>query len=314
MSSFIAAGTAYSSFGINTVPFFFFYSMFGFQRIGDLIWAAQDAQARGFLIGATAGRTTLAGEGLQHQDGHSHILAYGSPAIHAYDPAFGYEIAVIVREGLRRMLEEGEPVMYYLTVTNEFYKMPAMPDEVEEGILKGMYKVRSSANSRAKVKAHLMGSGAILNEALEAQKILEEDYDVPADVWSVTSYKNLYWEGIETERYNVRHPGKDRRLSYLEEQFADAKGVFVAASDYLKALPASIAKWIPGPTVVLGTDGFGRSDTRQALRDFFEVDARHFAFAALSEMARHDRVKASVVKKAAKNLEIDPEKINPLIG
>ncbi len=312
MSSFIAAGTAYSSFGINMVPFFFFYSMFGFQRIGDLIWAAQDAQARGFLIGATSGRTTLAGEGLQHQDGHSHMLAYGSPTIQAYDPAFGYEIAVIVREGLRRMLEEGDPVMYYLTVTNEFYKMPAMPENVEEGILKGMYKFRPSANSRAKVKAHLMGSGAILNEALEAQKILEEEYDVPADVWSVTSYKNLYWDGIETERDNIRHPGADRRPSFVAQQFADEKGVYVAASDYLKALPASIAKWVPGPMVVLGTDGFGRSDTRKALRDFFEVDARHIAFAALSEMARQKRVKASVVKKAVKKLEIDPEKANPL--
>ncbi|MCF8079882.1 MAG: pyruvate dehydrogenase (acetyl-transferring), homodimeric type [Desulfobacterales bacterium] len=314
MSSFIAAGTAYSSFGINMVPFFFFYSMFGFQRIGDLIWAAGDAQARGFLIGATSGRTTLAGEGLQHQDGHSHMLAYGSPTIQAYDPAFGYEIAVIVREGLRRMLEEGDPVMYYLTVTNEFYKMPAMPENVEEGILKGMYKFRPSANSRAKVKAHLMGSGAILNEALEAQKILEEEYDVPADVWSVTSYKNLYWDGIETERDNIRHPGEDRRPSFVAQQFAEEKGVYVAASDYLKALPASIAKWVPGPMVVLGTDGFGRSDTRKALRDFFEVDARHIAFAALSEMARQKRVKASVVKKAVKKLEIDPEKINPLIG
>jgi len=313
MSSFIAAGTAYSSFGINMVPFFFFYSMFGFQRIGDLIWAAQDAQARGFLIGATSGRTTLAGEGLQHQDGHSHMLAYGSPTIQAYDPAFGYEIAVIVREGLRRMLEEGDPVMYYLTVTNEFYKMPAMPENVEEGILKGMYKFRPSANSRAKVKAHLMGSGAILNEALEAQKVLEEEYDVPADVWSVTSYKNLYWDGIETERDNIRRPGEDRRPSFVAQQFAEEKGVYVAASDYLKALPASIAKWVPGPMAVLGTDGFGRSDTRKALRDFFEVDARHIAFAALSEMARQKRVKASVVKKAVKKLEIDPEKINPLI-
>jgi len=212
------------------------------------------------------------------------------------------------------MLEEGDPVMYYLTVTNEFYKMPAMPENVEEGILKGMYKFRPSANSRAKVKAHLMGSGAILNEALEAQKILEEEYDVPADVWSVTSYKNLYWDGIETERDHIRHPGEDRRPCFVAQQFAEEKGVYVAASDYLKALPASIAKWVPGPMVVLGTDGFGRSDTRKALRDFFEVDARHIAFAALSEMARQKRVKASVVKKAVKKLEIDPEKINPLIG
>ncbi len=314
MSSFIAAGTAYSTFGINMVPFFFFYSMFGFQRIGDLIWAAGDIQARGFLLGATAGRTTLAGEGLQHQDGHTHMLAYGNPSILAYDPAFAYELAVIVREGLRRMLEEGENIVYYLTIMNEFYRMPAMPENAEEGILKGLYKFRGSNNKRAKIKAHLFGSGTILNEALKAQEILENDYGVAADVWSVTSYKNLYWDAIDTERWNFLHPEQEPRRSYLQQQLVDEKGAFVAASDYLKALPASIAKWLPGPSILLGTDGYGRSDTRASLRDFFEVDARHIAYAALGVLAREKRVKMSLVKDACKKLDIEPERSNPLFN
>jgi pyruvate dehydrogenase E1 component len=312
MSSFIAAGTAYSTFGINMVPFFFFYSMFGFQRIGDLIWASGDAQTRGFLLGATAGRTTLAGEGLQHQDGHSHILTYGNPSVLAYDPAFAYEVAVIVREGMRRMLEEGENIVYYLTIMNEIYKMPAMPDNVEEGILKGMYKFRASDNKRAKIKAHLFGSGSILNEALKAQALLENDYGVAADVWSVTSYKNLYWDATDTERWNFLHPDREPKLSYLQQQLVDEKGVFITASDYLKALPGSIAKWLPGTTILLGTDGYGRSDTRDCLRDFFEVDARHIAYAALGALAREKRLKMSLVKKARKQLDIDTEKTNPL--
>lgn len=314
MSSFIAAGTAYSAFGINMVPFFFFYSMFGFQRIGDLIWAAGDMQARGFLLGATAGRTTLAGEGLQHQDGHTHMLAYGNPSILAYDPAFAYELAVIVREGLRRMLEEGQNIVYYLTIMNEFYKMPAMPKNAEEGILKGLYKFRSAGNKRAKIKAHLFGSGTILNEALKAQELLENDYGVSADVWSVTSYKNLYWDAMDTERWNFLHPDRDPKLSYLQQQLVDEKGVFVAASDYLKALPATIAKWLPGTSILLGTDGYGRSDTRASLRDFFEVDARHIAYAALAAMAQEKRVKVSLVQKARKNLDISPERPNPLFN
>jgi pyruvate dehydrogenase E1 component len=314
MSSFIAAGTAYSTFGINMVPFFFFYSMFGFQRIGDLIWASGDAQTRGFLLGATAGRTTLAGEGLQHQDGHSHILAYGNPSVLAYDPAFAYEVAVIVREGMRRMLEEGENIVYYLTITNEFYKMPAMPENVEEGILKGMYKFRASDNKRTKIKAHLFGSGTILNEALKAQALLENDYGVAADVWSVTSYKNLYWDATDIERWNFLHPDREPKLSYLQKQLVNEKGVFITASDYLKALPGSIAKWLPGTTILLGTDGYGRSDTRDCLRDFFEVDARHIGYAALGALAREKRIKMSLVKKARKQLDIDAEKTNPLFS
>jgi pyruvate dehydrogenase E1 component len=311
MSSFIAAGTAYATHGLNTVPLFFFYSMFGFQRIGDLIWAAGDAQARGFLLGATAGRTTLAGEGLQHQDGHSHLLAYPSPSVLAYDPAFAYEIAVIVREGLRRMLEEGENLIYYLTIMNEFYRMPPKPEGADAGILKGIYRFRPASGKDARAKTHLLGSGTILNEALKAQELLESDFGVAADVWSVTSYKNLYWDAIETERWNLLHPQERPKRSYLETQLADEKGVFVAASDYLKALPGSIAKWVPGPMVLLGTDGYGRSDSRSALRDFFEVDARHIAFASLGALARAKRVKPAVVEKARRQLEIDPGKASP---
>ena len=314
MSSFVAAGTAHSTFGINMVPFFFFYSMFGFQRIGDLIWAAGDARTRGFLLGATAGRTTLAGEGLQHQDGHSHILAYPNPSVRAYDPAFAYELAVIVREGLRRMLEDGESIIYYLTIMNEFYKMPAMPEGVEEDIINGLYRYRASENKRAKIKAHLFGSGAILNEAIKAREILENDYDVAADVWSVTSYKNLYWDAIETERWNLLHPDKEPRAAFLEKKLAKEKGVFIAASDYLKALPASIAKWLPGSVTLLGTDGYGRSETREVLREFFEVNARYIAFAALSAMARENRIKTELVKKARKQLDIDPERISALFS
>jgi pyruvate dehydrogenase E1 component len=314
MASFIAAGTAYSTFDINMVPFFFFYSMFGFQRIGDMIWAAGDIQARGFLLGATAGRTTLAGEGLQHQDGNSHILALPNPSLLAYDPAFAFEIAVIVREGLRRMLEEGENLVYYLTITNEFYPMPEMPTGVEEGILKGIYKFSPSALKKPKARAHLLGSGAILNECLKARDILEADYDVAADVWSVTSYKNLYWDAQDTERINRLNPEKKLRPSFLQQQTNGESGVFVAASDYLKALPESIARQLPGPVVVLGTDGYGRSETREALRDFFEVDARHIAFAALAALAREKTIPMATVKKARKAFKIDPERSNPLFA
>ena len=312
MASFIAAGTAYSTFDINMVPFFFFYSMFGFQRIGDLIWAAGDVQARGFLLGATAGRTTLAGEGLQHQDGHSHVLALPNPSLLAYDPAFAYEIAVIVCEGLRRMLEAGENLVYYLTITNEFYPMPEMPDGVEEGILRGIYRFRLSTSKQRKAYANLLGSGAILNECFKAAQMLETDYDVAADVWSVTSYKQLYWDVQETERWNRLNPEKKPRRSFLQQQTAGASGVFVAASDYLKVLPGCIGRHLPGPLVSLGTDGYGRSETREALRDFFEVDARHIAFAALSALAREGRVSTAVVKKARKTLKINPGRLNPL--
>ncbi len=311
MSSFIAAGTAYSTFGVNMIPFYFFYSMFGFQRIGDLIWAAGDAQARGFLLGATAGRTTLAGEGLQHQDGHSHVLALTNPSVEAYDPGFAYEVAIIVRDGLRRMLEDGDNVVYYLTLMNEFYAMPPMPKNAETGILKGLYRFRGAENKRARIRAHLLGSGSILNEALRAQQILEADYGVATDVWSVTSYKKLYEDAVDTERWNLRHPHRAPRKSFIEEQLTGSQGIFVAASDYLKALPAMIAKWVPGRLLLLGTDGYGRSESRAALRDFFEVDARHIAYTALCGLAAEKRVEAAVLKKARKALEIDPAKLNP---
>jgi pyruvate dehydrogenase E1 component len=311
MSSFIAAGTAYSSFGINMIPFFLFYSMFGFQRIGDLIWAAGDSQARGFLLGGTAGRTTLAGEGLQHQDGHSHLLAYANPSVVAYDPAFAYEVAVIVREGLRRMLEVGENIIYYLTVMNETYPMPPMPDNVEEGILKGMYRFRESEIKGREFKVHLLGSGAILNEVLKAQKMLEHDYDLAVDVWSVTSYKNLYIDATDTARKNMLFPEKKPELPYVARLLENEKGVFVAASDYLKTLPASISSSVPGPFICLGTDGYGRSDTRKALRRYFEVDAHHIVFAALSAMAREEQIPLSVIEKARGELDINPDKINP---
>ena len=314
MSSFVAAGTAYSTFGTNMVPFYLFYSMFGFQRIGDLIWAAGDAQARGFLLGATAGRTTLSGEGLQHQDGHSHLLALANPSVEAYDPAFAYEVAVIVQEGLRRMLEDGENVIYYLTLMNEFYTMPTIPKGAEEGILKGLYKFQASENRRAQVKAHLLGSGTLLNQACEAQRILENDYGVAADVWSVTSYKRLYGDAVDTERWNLRHPDQSARQSFIETQLGREKGVFVAASDYLKVLPAAIAKWVPGPLLLLGTDGYGRSESRAALRDFFEVDARHIAYTALCGLAREKRIKTSLVDEARQKLAIDPDKLNPRLN
>ncbi|MGH7453819.1 MAG: transketolase-like TK C-terminal-containing protein, partial [bacterium] len=314
MSSFIAAGTAYSTHGINTIPFFIYYSMFGFQRIGDLIWAASDMRARGFLVGGTAGRTTLAGEGLQHQDGHSHLLAYPYPTVKAYDPAFAYELAVIIQDGIRRMYEEQENVFYYLTIMNEAYAQPPMPEGVKEGILKGIYQFKASEKRNAKLHAQLLGSGAILNKVIAAQKILEEQYHVAADVWSVTSYKELHRDALMAERWNMLHPGEKAQIPYVSQALNGAKGVFVAASDYVKALPESISKWLPGPLISLGTDGFGRSDGRRQLRDFFEVDERYITLAALYGLAREEKIKPEVLKKAIQDLEIDPEKANPTVS
>ncbi len=314
MSSFIAAGTSYATHGVPMIPFFSYYSMFGFQRIGDLAWSAGDAQAKGFLMGGTAGRTTLAGEGLQHTDGHSHVLALPIPNLKAYDPAYAYEMATIIRDGLKRMYEDKETLFYYITMMNEQYKMPAMPegDGIEEGILRGIYKFRASDSSARKKKAHLFGSGTILNETREAARILEEDFDIAADVWSVTSYKELYMDCTDAFRENMRNPGGKRRKSFLEQQLEGEDGVHVAATDYMKVLPAMIAKWIPGRYAFLGTDGYGRSDHRAELRDFFEVDARHIAFAALSELAEDGRIPQSAAKEAAKKLEIDRKKPNPV--
>ena len=311
MSSFIAAGSAYATHGINTIPFFIYYSMFGMQRIGDLIWLAGDMRVKGFMVGGTAGRTTLNGEGLQHEDGHSHLLAYPVPNLEAYDPAFGYEIATIVREGMRRMYTEQEDIFYYITIENDTYQMPAMPEGVEEGILKGMYRFKASTKKRTRLKAHLFGSGAIINSALEAQQILEDEYKVSTDVWSITSYKALHRDALDTERWNRMHPGEKQRLSYIEQCLEKERGVYVMSSDYVKALPESIARWFPNPPVTLGTDGFGRSESREALRDHFEVDARFITLGALSALAREGQIEYDVVKKAMKSSAIDPDKANP---
>ena len=314
VSSFIAAGTAYSTHGVNTIPFFIFYSMFGLQRIGDLVWAGADSRTRGFLIGGTSGRTTLAGEGLQHQDGNSHLLAYPVPNLLAYDPAFAYEIAVIIEDGIRRMYKEQESVFYYLTVMNEPYAQPAMPEGAEEGILRGMYRFRTSDKKNAKLRAQLFGSGAILREALQAQETLEKEYDVAADVWSVTSYKELYKDGHECERWNLLRAHEKPRVPYVTQCLEDAPGVFVAASDYVKALPDSIERWFPRPLVSLGTDGFGRSESRSGLRNFFEVDARFITLATLAALAREGKIKPEVVRKAMKDFGISSEKPNPIFS
>ena len=316
MSSFIAAGTAYSNHGINTIPFFIYYSMFGFQRIGDLIWAAADQRVRGFLLGGTAGRTTLAGEGLQHQDGHSHVLALSVPNLLAYDPAFAYEIAIIIQDGIKRMYVDQESIFYYLTVGNEPLPMPAMPEgqEVREGILKGLYRFKASEKKDAKLRAQLFGSGSIMFEVLKAQQILEEKYGVAANVWSVTSYKALYRDGNDCERWNMLHPGAEPRVPFVTQKLKDASGVFVAASDYMKVLPESIAQWVPRRLVSLGTDGFGRSENRASLRDFFEVDAKHIVLATLNALAGEKQVKLEVVQQAIKDLGINPEKANPAIS
>jgi pyruvate dehydrogenase E1 component len=314
LSSFIAAGTAYASHGVNTIPFFIFYSMFGFQRIGDLIWAAADSRTRGFMLGGTSGRTTLAGEGLQHQDGNSQLLAYPVPNLVSYDPAFAYEIAVVIEDGIRRMYVNQESIFYYLTVMNEQYAMPAMPDGAREGILKGLYRFRASSKPDAKLRAQLFGSGAILPEVIKAQEILESKYDVGADVWSVTSYGELYREGHAVERWNLLHPGQKPQVPYVSKALANAPGVLVAASDYVKALPDSIDRWLPRPLVTLGTDGFGRSESRASLREFFEVDYRYVIVGTLAALARDGKIPASIVEQAMKAHDINPEKPNPTVS
>ncbi len=312
MASFIAAGTAYATRGINTIPFFIFYSMFGFQRVGDLIWAAADSRCRGFLLGGTAGRTTLAGEGLQHQDGQSHLLAYPVPNLLAYDPAYAYELAVIIEDGIRRMYVEGESVFYYLTVENQPYAMPKMPDGAREGILKGLYPLRPASGTRSH-RAQLLASGAILREALEAQTLLE-GYDVAADVWSVTSWAQLYRDGHACDRWNMLHPLGPPRQPYVTQCLGSTPGVVVAASDYVKALPDSLSQWLDTRLVALGTDGFGRSDTREALREFFEVDARFITVATLGALARDGIVSPEAVVQAIGDLGIDPEKADPAVS
>jgi len=305
----MAAGTAYSNHGINMVPFFIFYSMFGFQRVGDFIWAAGDMQTRGFLMGATAGRTTLAGEGLQHQDGHSQLVSTTVPNCVAYDPAFAYELAVIIHDGLRRMFVEQERIFYYITVMNENYAQPAMPKGVEAGILKGGYLLQTGG--RGKVRATLLGSGTILRECLAAAKILENDYGIPADVLSVTSFSELRREALECERWNLLHPQEQPRIPYVRQMLQGRDGPVVAATDYMRTVPDQIRQWVKGRYDTLGTDGYGRSDSRAALRRFFEVDRNYIAVAALKALADEGRVDVATVDKAIKALGIDPAKPVP---
>ncbi|HZL13524.1 MAG TPA: pyruvate dehydrogenase (acetyl-transferring), homodimeric type, partial [Verrucomicrobiae bacterium] len=312
MASFIAAGTSYATHGVPTIPFYIYYSMFGPQRVGDLFWLAGDIRAKGFLLGATAGRTTLNGEGLQHQDGHSLLHASTIPTCLPYDPAFGYELAVIIADGMRRMYVEGEEIFYYLSLYNENHAMPPMPDGVQDGILKGLYKFKPGTEGK-KIKAHIFGSGPIIQSALRAQEILAERYDVSADVWSATSYKLLRTDAIRCQRWNMLHPTESPKKSYMENLLAKEQGAFIAVSDNIRTVPDQIAPWVPGGLFTLGTDGFGRSDTRGRLRRFFEVDAESVVIGTLYALAEKNLIGREVVAQAIKDLGVDPEKIQPQI-
>jgi pyruvate dehydrogenase E1 component len=308
--SWIAAATAYSNHNVQMIPFYIYYSMFGFQRVGDFAWAGGDMRARGFLIGGTAGRTTLAGEGLQHQDGHSLLTATTIPNCRAYDPCYGYELAVIIQDGLRRMCREQESVFYYIACMNENYVHPAMPEGAEEGIVKGMYRLKQGG--RGKMRVQLLGSGTILREVIAAGEMLEREFKVPADVWSVTSFSELRRHALAVDRWNERHPDATPRESYVESCFAKQTGPFVAATDYIKTVADQIRQWVPGAYRVLGTDGFGRSDGRAALRDFFEVDRRSIVVAALKVLADQGALEAKDVAGAIAKYGIDPDKADPV--
>jgi len=312
MSSWIAAATSYSSHAVNTIPFYIYYSMFGFQRIGDLAWAAGDMQARGFLIGATAGRTTLAGEGLQHQDGHGLVMAGTIPNCISYDPTFNYELAVIVQDGLRRMYSEQENVFYYVTTMNENYTHPALPKGAEQGIIKGLYLFRSGGKKKRKVQ--LMGSGTILREVIAAAELLENDWAVDADIWSATSFNELTREAQDIDRWNRLHPLEDPKIPYVEQCMKGRRGPVIVATDYIRTYADQIRKWIPGRYEVLGTDGFGRSDTRAQLRKHFEVNRYHVTVAALKALADEGQLPAGKVAEAITKYSINPEKINPLFA
>jgi len=315
MSSFIAAGTSYATHGVPMIPLFIYYSMFGFQRIGDLIWAACDCRAKGFLLGGTAGRTTLAGEGLQHQDGHSHLFAMAYPTVRAYDPAFVYETTVIMLDGLERMYAKGEDWIYYITVYNENYEMPPMPPGCEEGILKGMYRLKDVAATGKPVAANLppvqlLGSGAILREVIRAADLLSEHWGIASTVWSVTSWKELRREAQACRRWNMLHPEETQKKSYLAETIDSVEGVFVAASDHVRAVQEQLDPWIPGGLFALGTDGFGRSETRGPLRRHFEVDAECVAIGALWKLAETGAIGRHVVAEAIRRLGVNPDKID----
>ncbi len=311
ISSWIAAATSYSAHGVPMIPFYIFYSCFGFQRVGDLVWSAGDSRARGFLLGATAGRTTLSGEGLQHEDGSSHLLFSTVPNCVAYDPAFGYELTVIIRDGMRRILENQEDVFYYVTVMNENYAHPAMPKGAEEGILKGMYRLREGRGKKQTQQVQLLGAGTILREVLAAAELLEGDWNVGADVWSVTSFTELRRDGIGVERHNRLHPVGNQKQSWVEQCLAKTKGPVIAASDYMRTVADLIRNWVAHRYVALGTDGFGRSDTREQLRDFFEVDRRHVVVAALKALADEGEMDPKTVQQAIVKYAIGAERPNP---
>jgi pyruvate dehydrogenase E1 component len=311
MSSWIAAATSYSTHNLPMIPFYIFYSMFGFQRVGDLAWAAGDSRCRGFLLGGTSGRTTLNGEGLQHADGHSHVLASVIPNCIAYDPTYAYELAVIIHDGLRRMLAEQEDVFYYITLMNENYVHPEMPEGAQEGILKGMYPLTNGGGNGKGPRVQLLGSGTILREAIAAADLLRDDFGVAADIWSVPSFTQLRRDGIDAERWNMLHPSEPQRRSYVETCLADRPGPVVAATDYIRAFADQIRPYVPRRYRVLGTDGFGRSDYRERLRSFFEIDRHYITVAALRSLAEEEQIPASRVAAAIKKYEIDPEKPNP---
>jgi pyruvate dehydrogenase E1 component len=314
MSSFIAAGTSYATHGVNVIPFFIYYSMFGFQRIGDLIWAASDMRTKGFMIGGTAGRTTLNGEGLQHQDGHSLLNAIAFPNVRAYDPAYAYEYAVIIIDALRRLYQEGETAIYYLAAENENYAMPEMPPDVEPGIIKGIYKLKTHHVDQSQHEVQLFGSGAILNCVLEAQRLLAEQFQVSSSVWSVTSYTELRREAQSATRWNMLHPTEAPRSSYVQTVLNGLTGPFIAASDYVRALAEQITPWVPGDYFVLGTDGMGRSDARAYLRRHFEVDAQSIAIAALYRLHVANKLPAAAVHDAIQKLGVNSDKVNPLFA
>ena len=315
MSSWIAAATAYSAHGVQMIPFFIFYSMFGFQRIGDLAWAAGDMRCRGFLMGGTAGRTTLNGEGLQHEDGHSHLVASTIPNCISYDPTFAYELVVIIQDGLRRMYQEQEDVYYYITVMNENYLHPEMPKGAEQGILKGMYLFREGSEKGKKnsnLRIQLLGSGTILREVIAAADILIEEYGIISDIWSVTSFNELRREALEASRWNMLHPAEQPKQSYVRSCLEKREGPVVAATDYMKIFADQIREFVPGKYKVLGTDGFGRSDTREKLRQFFEVDRYYVTVASLKALAEDGKISSEKVVEAINKYNIDPDKPNPI--
>src|SRR5210317_255082 len=311
-SSWIASGTSYSTTGIQTIPFYIFYSMFGFQRIGDLAWAAGDSRTRGFLLGATAGRTTLNGEGLQHEDGHSHLLSATIPNCVSYDPCFSYELAVIIQNGLHRMVEQQEDVYYYITLMNENYSHPDMPKDIEQQIIKGMYLIQKTT-LKSKQKVQLMGSGVILREALEAATLLEADWNIAADVWSVTSFTEVRRNALEVERHNMLNP-LDPKKSFIQEQITDSESPIIASTDYMKSFADQVSNFIPNHFVSLGTDGYGRSDSREALRSFFEVDRYYIVIAALKALSDQNKIDVSMVADAIKKYNIDHTKTNPALS